>query len=788
MIPSPLAPLAALRQFIVCRLDPLPNGKTDKLPIDPRTWSVTVKGSGGAFDPGIWMTYDEAAGLAAGAGPQFAVGFVITDGCGFWCLDIDGALQADRTWSALSQELCAALPGTVVEVSQSRRGLHIWGRGPIPQHKSKNVALGLELYSRARFVVLGSHAQGQMAATCPGVAAVVERYFKPDPGAGLGAAEGDGPRADWRGPTDDAELIRRALQSRSAASVFGETRHASFADLWERNVDVLARAYPASGGGDDAYDESSADAALAAHLAFWTGCDQARMERLMRASALVREKWERADYLPRTIRGACSRQREVLQDRPSAVPEPAPTVAAAAAAAAPAPARSDANPWLRPEDQQRLFAGCVYVVDKHRVLVPGGKLLKPEQFKSKFGGYVFVMDANNERTSKDAFEAFTQSQILRWPRADGVVFRPDLPPASLVEECGEVLANTWWPAEVEAHPGGGAQPFLAHVRKLFPDPHDFSVLMGYLAACVQCPGVKFQWAPLVIGVEGNGKTLLSVVTAHAVGERYVHWPAADKLGSGFNSWMFGKLLYCVEDIHAVEDRAHILEKLKPMVTASRGYEIEQKGVDQFSARICGNFIFNSNHWDAIRKTRNDRRYAVLGCAQQSVDDLARDGMTGTYVADIYEWLEAGGFAETTWLLRHWQTPAGYNPAVDAPRAPRTTSTDAAIAQSLGPAEQEILEAIESERVGFRDGWVSSQFLDALLRERRKDGAIPPSKRRGVMQALGYDWHPKLAEGRTNNVVMPDGAKVRLYVRAGHPSCSLATGAEVAAAYSRAQAL
>jgi len=44
-----------------------------------------------------------------------------------------------------------------------------------------------------------------------------------------------------------------------------------------------------------------------------------RMERIMFLSGLVRDKWERSDYLPRTIAGACNRQFEVLQDKPLAV-------------------------------------------------------------------------------------------------------------------------------------------------------------------------------------------------------------------------------------------------------------------------------------------------------------------------------------------------------------------------------------------------------------------------------------------------------------------------------------
>ncbi|MDO9009133.1 MAG: phage/plasmid primase, P4 family, partial [Thiobacillus sp.] len=87
---------------------------------------------------------------------------------------------------------------------------------------------------------------------------------------------------------------------------------ASFADLWTANVEALGRTYPAEGR---PYDASSADAALAQCLSFWTGKDCGRIDRLMRQSALNRDKWERADYLPRTILGAVARQEEVLTDR-----------------------------------------------------------------------------------------------------------------------------------------------------------------------------------------------------------------------------------------------------------------------------------------------------------------------------------------------------------------------------------------------------------------------------------------------------------------------------------------
>lgn len=312
-----LAPLHAFRQFILVLLAPRDNGKTDKLPC--RADGTVCD----AHDPSVWMSYDEAAALATSAGGAYGVGFVLTDRDPFFCIDIDGAATPSG-WSPVAQQLCAALPGTAVEVSQSGRGLHIWGRrASPPAHSSKNIALHLECYTRARFILLGTDAVGAMAEDCPAFDAVVAGYFPPR-NAG-GDIPDSGPRTDWRGPADDADLIRRALRSQSAGAVFGG--RASFAALWDADEAALARAYPSSTG--DVYDRSSADAALAQHLAFWTGCDGARIERLMRGSKLVRDKWDREDYLPRTITNACGWQREVLVDKPVAAAPAAAGVALA---------------------------------------------------------------------------------------------------------------------------------------------------------------------------------------------------------------------------------------------------------------------------------------------------------------------------------------------------------------------------------------------------------------------------------------------------------------------------
>lgn len=790
-LPEALAPFGQYRQFIVYKLVPgRKPGKMDKLPVDFRTGRVTVKGQGGAHDPAIWTDFATAASAAINAGAGHGVGFVFTTADPFWFLDIDGAFDG-TDWSPIAKALCAALPGVAVEVSSSGKGLHLFGTGQCPPHGCTCKAYGLEFYTSDRFVALtGTNAVGSAATDVSHLLPSLVGQFFPPAAAGEGSSDWtDGPCAGWNGPTDDDELLRRAMRSTSKAAAFGGGTHASFADLWTRNVDVLSKAYPDAGDASKPYDESAADLALAQHLAFWTGKDCERIKTLMMRSALRRSKWEeRDDYLETfTIPKAIVRQRDVLSDK---LPEPVAGQVAPAEGQTPGkatPPRAAAvtgATFLTIEQQVDLFAGCVYVQEHHRVLVPGGVMLKEGQFRVMFGGYSFPMDNANERTSRDSWEAFTQSQAFRSPRADKATFLPALPPAAIIEAGGQTSVNTYWPINTP-RATGDVTPFLGHLHKVVPDERDREILLCYMAAVVQHKGVKFQWAPLIQGVEGNGKTLFTRCVAFAVGDRYSYYPTASQLADKFNDWRYGKIFIGVEDIYVPEARVEIMEAIKPMLTGERS-EIQGKGEKKETRDVCDNFMLNSNHKDAVRKHRNDRRFCMLFSPQQVAEDLIRDGMGGDYFPALYRWLKAGGYAIVSELLHTYPIRDEFNPATSCQRAPATTSTEAAIEASRGGVEQEILEAIEQGLPGFAGGWISSIMLDKLFERLNVARRIPPNKRKDLLQGLGYIQHPGLVDGRVNNLITPDLGKPKLYVKAGHPAQYLVGPAEIAKAYSQAQ--
>jgi len=754
--------------YIVYRLQPsvARPGKTDKVPLDHRD------GRGAnPLDPAVWTDLTTAGAAAARLGAGHGVGLVVRPGQ--WFLDLDNCLQPDNTWSSLAVQMCQALAGCYVEVSASGRGLHIIGRGVLPAHGTRNGALGMELYSSGRFCALtGTHAQGSLDAESPVIGAIAATYFPPLVSPETPVEWTTGPCEGWAGPADDETLVRRMLVAQSAAAAFGGK--ASLQHLWEGDEDALGRAFPDSGG--RAFDASAADAALAQHLAFWTGKDCERIERLMRASGLSRDKYDRQDYMFATITRACALQGPVLSGRPPVVATADPSGAVAAT--------PGAMPGLIiASDYPRHFEGCVYIEDRYAAAVPDGSILSPQQFRAsgRYGGHRFMLD--DQKVTRNAWEAFSEAEVWQAPFAHTLCFRPELPPRSIISDAGRLLYNSYVPIQTRVV-DGDPEPFLRHLRLLFPVERDRQWLLAWMARAVQSPGVKLQWAPLIQGCEGNGKTFLSHVMIHCIGERYCHTANAQDFSNKFNGWMEGKLFCALEEIYT-SDRRDVLDALKVMITNSR-VEIQAKGQNQVTGDNRVNFMLFTNHKDAISKTQNDRRYGMFFTDQQEAADLARCGMGGAYFHTLYAWLRADGGAIINGFLRAYQIPAEMDPAGLAHRSPQTSSTAAAIVESMGPAEQAILEAVGSEETGFRGGWVSSHWLDEMLKRRNLRNRCPPNSWDRMMQTLGYVKHPALAGGRVNNPVTPDGTKPRLWVlKDSIPALNLSSPAAVAAAYTKA---
>lgn len=310
-----LGGLANISQWFVWRMTW--DEEENKFAKVPQPWSgETVWGDGkparmDAQQASNWRSYNDAAAFATACnarndGYRYTIGFMLTAQCGYWFLDLDAAVTGG-TWSDLAQSMVARFPGAFMEVSSSGNGLHIIGRGVVPEHSKRRDDIHAEFYTERRGIAFGSNQVGHADTDhTAAVSALVAEYFQP---ALTGAGHtGDGPRDDWSGPADDEALLQLALASRSVAHRFGAGSTATFAELWKGDRAALEQYYGANA------HKSEPDGALSKHLAFWTGCDLDRMMRLMWQSGLVREKWYKHRKLVQiTCESAINSQRDVFK-------------------------------------------------------------------------------------------------------------------------------------------------------------------------------------------------------------------------------------------------------------------------------------------------------------------------------------------------------------------------------------------------------------------------------------------------------------------------------------------
>ena len=274
-----------------------------KVPYNPRTGQRAE-----TDDPTTWGTLAEAAQAFKG-GSYSGVGFVRTGDYVF--VDIDGCVDPEtgEITPPWARKIIAALTGRAyIEKSPSLHGIHCIARGKLPpgrrQWDAPDAAhTGFAFYDRSRYFTMTGAVlpeSGPIADVSIELTKLHAELFETN-----GHSNGIAGRATPSFSLRDSELLDRARRAVNGTK---------FERLW-------------NGDWGDYPSQSEADSALCCVLAFWTGRDIGRIDRLFRQSGLMRPKWLRDDYRASTIAAACAMTSEVWkqpqngnQHRP--IPEP----------------------------------------------------------------------------------------------------------------------------------------------------------------------------------------------------------------------------------------------------------------------------------------------------------------------------------------------------------------------------------------------------------------------------------------------------------------------------------
>lgn len=395
--------------------------------------------------------------------------------------------------------------------------------------------------------------------------------------------------------------------------------------------------------------------------------------------------------------------------------------------------------WIPAQQLAEYFTGCIYIASEHAVLMPNGSRLKPEAFNAIKGGYIFGMDAEGDKSTDKAFDAFTRNRCVTLPKVINTHFAPDKPFGSVDIVDGLESVNTYLPCP-GARKAGDVKPFLNHIEKLLPVEADRDILLNWMAYKVQHPGECMRWAPVLVGAPGNGKTTVADVMSYAIGYKYVSVVQSSDVDNKFNGWAYEKCLAVINDFK-VGDKRDVMEVLKPMITDKR-IPVQKKGTDTVTSSNHLGFIITSNHRDAVVKTSDDRRYAVFFTAQNNESDILRDGMDDKYFVQLNDWLESDGYAAVAEYLSQRHVESHPN------RAPETSSMAEAIRESMTPAQAAILEAAEDGRPGFCNNIIVAAAARWVLEN--SGVKITHGKVVGrVLRELGYEPIPNSESWKIN---------------------------------------
>lgn len=243
------------------------DGKTTKKPINPTNGQFAS-----TTNPDTWTDFQTAVDSVSN-GDLAGIGFVFTDDDPFVGVDLDDCRDPESGDPTDRADRIIETLDSYTEVSPSGTGYHVIAAGELPAGRNRHGSV--EMYDTGRFFTMTGRA---VPDTPPDVrerrvelASVHDTHVAATTDV---SSETPPETPESKQEIDDTELVERAKAAENGAK---------FTRLWRGNT----AGYPS---------QSEADMALCCLLAFWTGRDRARMDRLFRSSGLMRPKWDEQHF------------------------------------------------------------------------------------------------------------------------------------------------------------------------------------------------------------------------------------------------------------------------------------------------------------------------------------------------------------------------------------------------------------------------------------------------------------------------------------------------------------
>ncbi len=180
---------------------------------------------------------------------------------------------------------------------------------------------------------------------------------------------------------------------------------------------------------------------------------------------------------------------------------------------------------------------------------------------------------------------------------------------------GRKTWNTYQrPEWIKDETGDVPAEFFRLLELLAPDIEDRELLCRWMAHTTHNPAYRSPITPLLITpAQGVGKGMFATIMSGLVGADNVAWPSMPELFADFNHFLADTTLAVVDEAAEVVDGRSsyvAIDSLRKMLTESR-VDVNVKYQPQRAATVFANFLFLSNHEDAIKLREDDRRIFVI---------------------------------------------------------------------------------------------------------------------------------------------------------------------------------
>lgn len=652
-----------------------PNGR----PHDGKATESQPQHQQGAMEDRAELVDFDAALIAAHAGRYDGVGFAFLPGDGLIGIDLDKVVGYDDDRDDLGRSLIEGCQ-TFAELSPSRTGLHIIGRGTLRTFKSNDV--GIEVFCGSQFFTMpGEHhpdSPFEIGDIPPAVLARLLALVDAAKEARKAATPSPvAPPVAARSPAGGGNRYAEAAFTSAVQAVRSQSEGGRNDTL---NKEAFGLGQLVGGG---YLSEHEVHAALTeAGLACGLGASE--------VASSLRSGLEAGKRSPRVIARSAApvaRPAAVVDDAPDWVDAETGEIHEAGRVAPP-----DEMPRALLMSVDEMLADCVWVAQGEQVAMMSrpGAVWSWSEFRNLTAASKTTVEPEEGEKKKprpipnaviwhnSPARITVDSRTFR-PGAGPITARPGVDPAA-----GLLAVNSWRPIR-RGRGGADISLFLDHLAYLFPDAVERNAFFDWLAHLEQRPGELPHYGWLHIAEKtGTGRnwlsSLLGRIWAGYVASS-VDLPAL--LDSQFNGQLAGRVLAVVDEIRegggeSVYKHANRLKSLINQETR----EINPKYGRQYTEYNALRWLVYSNHLEAIPMDETDRRWRV---AMHTAAPRPEAAYSALYAA-----LDDPAFVDSVAVWLGARDISGFNPGA---RPPMTAAKQTAIHATMSAAQQYAREIV-----------------------------------------------------------------------------------------------